>query len=215
MWSPGEYLVIDWAEAAPGLLLFCAVLAFSRWRFVRFATDQRASTTMAMIAEALAAIGGVPAQVLADRMGCLKGGVVANVVVPTAEYVRFASHYGFRPDFCHANDPAIEGHRGAPVRLLAVRPARAVLTEARSPGSRLSVSGGQHGRRGVVRGGQRRGALGDLRSPRRTARWTERELLATAALAAARRSGRPRSPARSTGSPVSGMARPATRYPPG
>jgi hypothetical protein len=31
LWSPGEYLVIDWAEAAPGLFLFCAVLAFSRW----------------------------------------------------------------------------------------------------------------------------------------------------------------------------------------
>jgi hypothetical protein len=42
VWSPGEYLVIDWAQAAPGLFLFCAVLAFSRWRFVAFATDQRA-----------------------------------------------------------------------------------------------------------------------------------------------------------------------------
>jgi hypothetical protein len=52
--------------------------------FVRLATDQKASTTLAMIAEALTAIGGVPAKVLADRMGCLKGGVVANVVVPTA-----------------------------------------------------------------------------------------------------------------------------------
>ena len=90
VWSPGEYLVIDWAQAAPGLFLFCAVLAFSRWRFVAFATDQRASTTLALIAEALAAIGGVPARVLADRMACLKGGVVANVVIPTAEYVRLA-----------------------------------------------------------------------------------------------------------------------------
>jgi transposase len=54
VWSPGEYLVIDWAEAAPGLFVFCAVLAFSRWRFVRFAADQKATTTMAMIAEALA-----------------------------------------------------------------------------------------------------------------------------------------------------------------
>jgi hypothetical protein len=26
-------------------------------------------------------LGGVPGKVLADRMGCLKGGVVANVVV--------------------------------------------------------------------------------------------------------------------------------------
>jgi transposase len=109
VWSPGEYLVIDWAEAAPGLQLFCAVLAFSRWRFTAFAADQKATTTLAMIAEAFAAIGGVPGKVLADRMGCLKGGVVANVVVPTPEYVRFATHYGFSPDWCHANDPQSKG----------------------------------------------------------------------------------------------------------
>jgi hypothetical protein len=47
--------------------------------------------------------------VLADRMGCLKAGVVANVVVPTPDYVRFATHYGFRPDFCHAADPESKG----------------------------------------------------------------------------------------------------------
>ena len=109
VWSPGEYLVIDWAQAAPGLFLFCAVLAFSRWRFVAFAIDQKASTTLALIAEAFGEIGGVPARVLADRMACLKGGVVANVVIPTAEYVRLASHYGFAPDFCHASDPESKG----------------------------------------------------------------------------------------------------------
>jgi hypothetical protein len=109
VWSPGEYLVIDWAEAAPGLFVFCAVLAYSRWRFVRFAVDQKASTTLAMIAEALASIGGVPAKILADRMGCLKGGVVANVVVSTPDYVRFACHYGFSPDFCHGADPQSKG----------------------------------------------------------------------------------------------------------
>ncbi|CAN7696805.1 Mu transposase domain-containing protein [Mycolicibacterium frederiksbergense] len=90
VWEPGEYLVIDWAQAAPGLYLFCAVLAFSRWRFVRFATNERAFTTLGLIAETLAAAGGVPAKVLADRMACLKGGVVANVVVPTPDYVRLA-----------------------------------------------------------------------------------------------------------------------------
>jgi hypothetical protein len=42
-------------------------------------------------------------------MGCLKAGVVANVVVPTADYVRFATHYGFRPDFCHGGDPESKG----------------------------------------------------------------------------------------------------------
>ena len=51
----------------------------------------------------------MPGKVLADRMGCLKGGVVANVVVPTGQYVRFAGHYGFRPDFCEAADPESKG----------------------------------------------------------------------------------------------------------
>jgi hypothetical protein len=47
--------------------------------------------------------------VLADRTACLKGGVVADVVVPTPDYVRLASHYGFAPDFCHAQDPESKG----------------------------------------------------------------------------------------------------------
>ena len=139
VWSPGEYLVIDWAQAAPGLFLFCAVLAFSRWRFVRFATDQRASTTLAMIAESLAAAGGVPARVLADRMACLKGGVVANVVVPTPDYVRLAGHYGFAPDFCHANDPRskgiVENLCGYAQRDLAVP----LLTEAAVAGTPVGI----------------------------------------------------------------------------
>ena len=105
VWTPGEYLVIGWATVGGGLHLFCAVLAWSRWRFVAFATNEQATTTLALIAEALAEAGGVPLKVLADRMGCLKGGVVANVVIPTPDYVRIAAHYGFAPDFCHANDP--------------------------------------------------------------------------------------------------------------
>jgi transposase len=108
VWSPGEHLVIDWG-ALGGLHVFCAVLAWSRFRFVRFAADERAATTLAMLAECFEVAGGVPGKVLADRMGCLKGGVVANVVVPTAEYVRFAGHYGFRPDFCEAADPESKG----------------------------------------------------------------------------------------------------------
>ncbi len=108
VWSPGEYLVIDWGDEG-GLRVFCAVLAWSRFRFVRFAADERSETTLALLAECFETLGGVPGKVLADRMGCLKGGVVANVVVPTAEYVRFAGHYGFRPDFCEAVDPESKG----------------------------------------------------------------------------------------------------------
>jgi len=89
--------------------VFCAVLAWSRWRFVRFAADEKAETTLAMLAECFEALGGVPKVVLADRMACLKAGVVANVVVPTPDYVRFATHYRFRPDFCEGGDPESKG----------------------------------------------------------------------------------------------------------
>ncbi|WP_245548555.1 hypothetical protein [Gordonia namibiensis] len=51
----------------------------------------------------------MPDKVLADRMGCLKVGVVANVVVPTPMYVRYATHYEFAPDFCHGADPESKG----------------------------------------------------------------------------------------------------------
>lgn len=108
VWSPGEHLVIDWGVLG-GLHVFCAVLAWCRVRFVRFAADERAETTLALLAECFDTLGGVPGVVLADRMGCLKGGVVANKVVPTGEYVRFAAHHGFRPDFCEAADPESKG----------------------------------------------------------------------------------------------------------
>lgn len=108
VWSPGEHLVIDWGVIG-GVHVFCAVLAWSRWRFARFAADEKAATTLAMLAECFALLGGAPKVVLADRMGCLKGGVVANRVVPTPDYVRFATHYRFRPDFCEAADPESKG----------------------------------------------------------------------------------------------------------
>ncbi len=106
--TPGEHLVIDWATEG-GWQVFCAVLPWSRWRFVRVARDQNAPTTMRLLAECFETLGGTPKVVLADRMGCLKGGVVANVVVPTSDYVRFATHFGFRPDFCEAADPESKG----------------------------------------------------------------------------------------------------------
>jgi Mu transposase, C-terminal domain len=108
VWSPGGTLIIDWGTQ-DGVHVFCAVLARSRFRFVRFAADEKAATTLAMLAECFEELGGVPKVVLADRMGCLKGGVVANVVVPTPDYVRFATHYRFRPDFCEAADPESKG----------------------------------------------------------------------------------------------------------
>ncbi len=105
---PGEHLVIDWAEAG-GRNVFCAVLAWSRYRFVRFGADQTRESTLALLAECFEELGGVPAVVLTDRMACLRAGIVANVVVPHPEYVQFATHFGFKADFCEGADPESKG----------------------------------------------------------------------------------------------------------
>lgn len=106
--TPGEHLVIDWGEEC-GMHMLCAVLPWSRYRFVRFAADQKRTSTLSLLSECFEDLGGVPAVVLADRMACLKMSTVAGVVVPHPEYVRFAAHFGFRPDFCEAADPESKG----------------------------------------------------------------------------------------------------------
>jgi len=108
VWAPGDALVIDWGEIGP-LFVFCAVLAWSRWRFVCFADNLGAEATFTALAACFDELGGVPRTVLSDRMGCLKGGTVAGIVVPTPAYVRFATHYGFVPDFCEGHDPQSKG----------------------------------------------------------------------------------------------------------
>ena len=104
----GEYLVIDWGTEA-GWYHFCAVLAWGRYRFVRFAPGETRVSTLALLAECFEELGGAPVLVLSDRMGCLRNGIVANVVVPLPDYVRFASHYGFLPDFREGADPESKG----------------------------------------------------------------------------------------------------------
>jgi hypothetical protein len=105
---PGEHLVFDWATEA-GWQVFCAVLAWSRYRFIRFATNQTQQTTLALLAECFEELGGVPAILLTDRMRCLWASTVANVVVPHPEFVQFCARYACRPDFCEAADPESKG----------------------------------------------------------------------------------------------------------
>ena len=121
--SPGQHLVIDRGEEG-GLPMSCAVLAWSRYRFVRFAPDRRRETTLRLLAECFEELGGVPAVVLADRMACLKAGEVANARVPHPEYVRFATHYGFRPGISRGRRPRVQGRGGAPGGLRQAGPRR-------------------------------------------------------------------------------------------
>ena len=108
VWAPGDMVVFDWGEIGP-LFVFCAVVGWSRYRFVYFTDNLGAEATMEALAECFERLGGVPKTALTDRMGCLKGGTVAGLVIPTPAYVRFATHYGFRPDFCEGADPESKG----------------------------------------------------------------------------------------------------------
>ena len=56
---PGEYLVVDWASEA-GWEMFGAVLAWSRYRFIRFGPNQTRESTLALLAECFEELGGVP-----------------------------------------------------------------------------------------------------------------------------------------------------------
>jgi len=108
VWTPGDMLVFDWGEIGP-LFVFCAVVAWSRVRFVYFADNLGADATMTALAACFEYIGGVPKTALTDRMGCLKGGTVAGLVIPTPAYVRFCAHYRVQPDFCEGGDPESKG----------------------------------------------------------------------------------------------------------
>ena len=191
-----------------GCTCSAAVLAWSRLRFVRFAADEQQATTLGMLAECFEVLGGVPKMVLADRMGCLKGGVVANVVVPTPDYVRFATHYRFRPDFCHAADPESKGIVENLVGY--AKDDLLVPLELEQDPWAERTGRAQRARCGVVRGGQRRMHSEILRGPGRATRHRTGSCSGSCRRCAWR-SARSRSPARSTSCPASGSDRPATR----
>jgi transposase len=108
VWAPGDVLAFDWGQSGV-LFVFCAVLCWSRVRFVYFADNCGAETTLNALAACFEYLGGVPKVALTDRMPSLRADTVAGLVVPTPDYVRFASHYRFRPDFCLAADPESKG----------------------------------------------------------------------------------------------------------
>ncbi len=58
-WAPCDALVFDWGQEGP-LFFFCAVLAWSRVRFVHFADNCGAEATFGALASCFEYLGGVP-----------------------------------------------------------------------------------------------------------------------------------------------------------
>jgi hypothetical protein len=107
VWSPAEHLVIDWG-ALGGLHVFCAVLAWSRFRFVRFAADERAETTLWF------APGSLEASMSANCLLAYRIPVLDNRFPRTfsGEYRRCMSGSGLR--YTTAPSPSSQASRHRP-----------------------------------------------------------------------------------------------------
>jgi transposase len=116
--APGEFLIVDWGDVgtittAAGerkLLCFCAVLGWSRWKYVRFFTAQRFPVLAQGLAGCFEKLGGVPANVLFDNPKTVTVGFVAGAAVLNPQLVRLASHYRFKPATAAPNDPQTKDH---------------------------------------------------------------------------------------------------------
>ena len=83
VWAPGEVLAVDWGSVG-ALHVFCAVLAWSRVRFVRFAGDERSETTPAMLAGCFEELGGVRPKRPAEKAFAALGPVAEQFIAGSA-----------------------------------------------------------------------------------------------------------------------------------
>ncbi len=124
--EPGLWLQFDWGEGprVPGpdavprhTLLFCAWLAWSRFRVVIPVWDQSLPTLIACLDATLRRIGGVPTYVLTDNARTVSIDHVAGVAVRHPQIVAAGRHYGTQVHTCVPFDPESKGGTESTVRL--------------------------------------------------------------------------------------------------
>lgn len=124
--EPGLWLQFDWGAGpqVPGpdgrarsTLLFCAWVAWSRFRVVIPTWDQTFPTLVACLDATLRTIGGVPAYVLTDNAKTVTIDQVAGVPVRHPELVKVARHYGTTVHTCVRFDPESKGGTEATVKI--------------------------------------------------------------------------------------------------
>jgi transposase len=126
---PGEQAQVDFAQfqviftdepSAPRIVwLFSLVLGYSRLIWARFVAHQDLQTVLRCHMAAFTALGGVPREVLYDRM---KTAVIgedeeAHIVYNRA-LIDFAGHYGFHPKACRPYRAKTKGKVERPFRYI-------------------------------------------------------------------------------------------------
>lgn len=122
-WLPEPGLWLQWDYSDGPLVqgratwLFCAWLAWSRFRVVLPIVDKPLATVLACLATTFQRIGGVPSYALTDNEKTVTLDHIAGVAVRNPGLVAFGRHYGLTIATCVPCDPQSKGGAEATVRL--------------------------------------------------------------------------------------------------
>ncbi len=159
--EPGLWLQWDWGEGprvgGRRTNLWCAWLAWSRFRVVIAVWDRTLPTIVACLDTTLRRLGGVPTYALTDNERTVSVDHVAGVAVRHPEIVAVGRHYGMSHPHLRARRSAVQGwvggdradrqgrprpDRGQPGRgVSGVRAARSRLPELVRAGQRPTAPG--------------------------------------------------------------------------
>ena len=119
--EPGMWAQWDWGTgpvvAGRATSLFCAWLAWSRFRVVVPCLDRRLATVIGCVDRAMRVFGGAPTYWLTDNERTVTIDHVAGVPVRHPEMVAVSGHYGITVATCVPGDPESKGGSEATVRV--------------------------------------------------------------------------------------------------
>jgi transposase len=105
----GEFKVVYPDGSEKKLYLFSMVLGFSRGKYAEYLTRCDMESFLDAHQRAFAYIGGVPAEILYDRMRNVFIRKLAGKAQFTQALMTVADHYGFVPEVCPAYSPWVKG----------------------------------------------------------------------------------------------------------
>lgn len=119
--EPGMWLQFDWGQG-PRIdgrvtLLWCAWLAWSRFRVVIPTHDRTLPTVIACLDETLRRFGGAPTYALTDNERTVTIDRVAGIAVRHPELVAAGRHYGLQIVACQPADPESKGGSESTVKI--------------------------------------------------------------------------------------------------
>ena len=119
--EPGMWLQFDWGEGprigGRRTNLFCAWVAWSRFRVVIPTWDRTLGTLVACLDATLRRVGGAPTYLLTDNEKTVTVEHVAGVAVRHPEMVAAGRHYGCKVETCVPYDPESKGGSESTVKV--------------------------------------------------------------------------------------------------